>query len=322
MQMTDTLEDLLQQLQSDDLHGSISAGIVLGQYGQAAVEPLIALLQDNAQANRWHSIVDALGRIGDKRAVEPMIQLLQNPISFEAILARKYTAYALAKLADPRAVDVLIEMLHEHDHYEEEEDDGTITVYDEVAVETIEAAAEALIQIGEWRGVEAVVDRLLEGDFWFDHGVIGWGGQKEQVWQKLFDSFQSADPNRRARAASLIGELWDRRATDALISLLQNDPNEEVRHSAAYGLSEIRDPKAFLPLMRALNDSYDQVRLYAGMGINALLNPGRLFVQEGDPLVPTLLQSILDGMEADDPDRERVERYLRQYLSKNPPPNL
>jgi HEAT repeat protein len=316
--MTDTLEDLLQQLHSADFQVSIRAGFALGQFGQAAVEPLIALLQDNAQANRWHSIAGALGRIGDKRAVEPMIQLLQNPISFEATLARKYTAYALADLADPRAVDVLIEMLHEHDHYEEEED-GTTFFYDRHIVEIIEAAAAALIQLGEWRGIEAVVERLLEGDFWFDHRMGEWGG--ERAWQKLYHALQSPDGTRRANAATLIGEFGDRRATDALIGLL-NDRSEEVRNSAAYGLGELRDPKAFLPLLHARRDLDERVRLHAERGLDMIIMPGMLSPEESQPPFPTLLQSILDGMEADDPDRERVERYLRQYLSKNPPPNL
>ena len=160
--MNPSLKTLLDQLRQGDLETSIQASLALTQMGAPAVDPLIAIIRDANARGSWWLAAQALGIIGDKRAVPALIAILRNPLSFDTLLARKYTVYALGRLADPQAIDVLIEMLHERSHEEEEEDDGSITVYDEPDYETIEAAAGALAQIGAWRGIEAVINRLLE----------------------------------------------------------------------------------------------------------------------------------------------------------------
>src|SRR4051812_12282286 len=89
-----SLETSLEQLRHGDLQVAIQASNDLTQFGKTAVDPLIEIVRDPALHHAWWLAVEALGRIGDRRAVEPLIELLQNPQSFEAMLARKYTAYA------------------------------------------------------------------------------------------------------------------------------------------------------------------------------------------------------------------------------------
>ena len=55
--------------------------------------------------------VEALGRIGDVRAVEPLIQRLQD----EDEDVRSAAAEALGRIGDARAVDPLIQRLQEED---------------------------------------------------------------------------------------------------------------------------------------------------------------------------------------------------------------
>ena len=148
-----SLETSLEQLRQSDLQVAVQASLDLAKMGEAAVDALIGVVRDPEQRRSWWLAAQALGLIGDQRAVETLIEFLQNPLSFEAMLARKYTAYALSRLANPRAVDALIGMLHERMHEEEVEDDGSVTIYDDPEYETIEAAAGALAAIGEWRGI-------------------------------------------------------------------------------------------------------------------------------------------------------------------------
>lgn len=76
-----------------------SAAKALVKIGAPAVEPLIALIKD--QCN--HVIIDALGEIGDPRAVCPLIKAL------EFISIRRAVIMALGQIGDPRAVDAIIE---------------------------------------------------------------------------------------------------------------------------------------------------------------------------------------------------------------------
>lgn len=69
---------------------------------ERAVEPLLALLDDGRVRRR---AVLALGRIGDARAFEPLVEQLT---SAQHSTVRESSARALGQLADPRAVDPLI----------------------------------------------------------------------------------------------------------------------------------------------------------------------------------------------------------------------
>jgi len=281
--MSSELDNLLEKLHSSDMRERVAASIQLMAFGDESVEPLINIVQNENESDLWWLAADTLGHIGDKRAVEPLINLLKSPISFDKRLARKYTAYALARLADTRAVDVLIDMLHERSHSEDEEDDGTITVYDEVDYETIEAAVGALAKIGEWRGIQAVIDRMLEGDFWCDCRVGEWGG--ESAFQYIVSSLKTDDPERRSTAAALLGEFGDNRAIPILAALLDKEQPEEVRRDAVYGLGQLRTLETFPPLLLTLDDPSEQIVVEAARTISNLIAAGG-YAALGKPDLP------------------------------------
>ena len=256
------IDELITKLISDSTQDSVKAELELVSIGEPTVEPLIALLDNSKYSDKWFHIADALGHIGDKRATEPLIRMLENPASRDYVLARKYAAYAFAELKDARAVDVLIGMLHERLHIEE---DGEI--YDEPEHETIEAVAGALTEIGDPRALEPIVNRLLEGDHWHQDALKGWG---EPALLLLLEALKSEDVNRRSNAASLMENFNDPRAIDNLIYVLENDSEKEVRHSAAYALTWIGSPKAFDALLAALDDPYEQTQIQAAMGLGRL----------------------------------------------------
>jgi HEAT repeat protein len=67
-----------------------------------------------------------------------------------------------------------------------------------------------------------------------------------------------------------LGEYGNPRAVEPLIEILRNDNSDEVRHSAAYALGKLRDPRAYDVLIEALNDTYEQVRAYAATALGNL----------------------------------------------------
>lgn len=92
----------------DDHNIRLAAASVLGRVGDSrAVEPLIDALDDQQGVNEVAAL--ALGEIGDSRAVEPLI----NALGDENWEVRSSAAKALGKIGDDRAVEQLINLLRD-----------------------------------------------------------------------------------------------------------------------------------------------------------------------------------------------------------------
>ena len=97
----------------------------LGKIGDnRAVEPLIAALNDSDSDVREYA-ADALGEIGDKRAVEPLIVALRD--SNDNV--RNNSVWALGKIGDKRAVEPLIASLKDSDSVRSEAAIALVTIY-------------------------------------------------------------------------------------------------------------------------------------------------------------------------------------------------
>lgn len=75
--------------------------------GSACVEPLIAVLQNVQDVSKRTNAAQALGEIKDRRAVEPLVAALRDPV----IRVRGSAARALGEMRDPGAVEPLIAAL-------------------------------------------------------------------------------------------------------------------------------------------------------------------------------------------------------------------
>lgn len=93
---------------------SIRKGVVMEliQYGEDAIDPLIALLMDEDSDVRIHAAT-ALGWVGGKDAVQPLLVALQDTNAF----VRRYSARALCWVVDESAIDGLIQSLADPDSY-------------------------------------------------------------------------------------------------------------------------------------------------------------------------------------------------------------
>lgn len=92
---------------------SQTAARSLEKYGKRAVQPLIDSLP-NATYMTQLRIVTALETLGDSRAVTPLIALLATV----TVSSLRYTIIqALGKLGDPRAIDIIRPYLDDPDHH-------------------------------------------------------------------------------------------------------------------------------------------------------------------------------------------------------------
>ncbi len=114
----------------------------LVEIGDPAVEPLIAVLEDEDVSVQKYA-TDALGRIGDVRAVEPL--LLAASKAGPSTLGK--TQVALREIGEP-AVEPLIAAL--------QDEDSSVRRW----------AAWALGEIGDARAVEPLIAALNDRDFW------------------------------------------------------------------------------------------------------------------------------------------------------------
>ena len=112
----DEVSLLIQALLEDKVSSvRAEAADALGEIGDIrAVEPLIQVLQEDEDYTVRDHAVSALGEIGDARAVEPLIQVL---LEDEDYFVRGYAAEALGKIGDVRAVEALTQALEDEDYF-------------------------------------------------------------------------------------------------------------------------------------------------------------------------------------------------------------
>jgi HEAT repeat protein len=191
------------------------AAEALGQLGDArAVEPLSAALADQDKYLA-HQAAQALGLIGDPRAVESLIAALDDS---DYSLSIK-SAWALGQIGGP-AVDPLVAIVEERRP-------------------TSKAAAFALGCSGDARAVGSLVGAVAAGD--------------------------AALREAAAKALSKIGEP----AVEPLIAVLA-DRQTATRRAAAQALGLIGDPRAVGPLAALCQDQSAAVRKAAAAALDSL----------------------------------------------------
>lgn len=103
---------LQEQLIDPDTTVRKSVVMELIQYGQDAIDPLIALLMDDDSDVRVHAAT-ALGWIGGRDAIQPLLVALQDKNQY----VRRYAARALCWVIDDSAIEGLIAGLKDEDNY-------------------------------------------------------------------------------------------------------------------------------------------------------------------------------------------------------------
>lgn len=258
--------DYLIQVLMEDENGRKrgEAAVSLGKIGDAkALEPLIIALKDNDDRVRVGAAV-ALGGIGNPEAVDPLIEALNDSVS----MVRQLAAFSLGLIGNPLAVDPLIRAL----------DDGDYKVRSSAASSLGELrdprAVEPLIGSFKRRNGDTYDFELAREDLEVRErsanalGMIGLAAV-----EPLIEALDHEDRFIRSYSALSLGKIGDIRAVDPLIEAL-DDEDWTVRNSAVTSLALIGDPRAVGPLIEALNDENEWVRLNAANALEALEMPG------------------------------------------------
>ena len=276
----------------------------MGIFKSFIVKRLIKELKHKEDQVRRYA-AEALGKMGDARAVEPLIQALKDETDFVANRA----ALALGEICDARAVEPLIESMKYKD--------GSVRggaaqalgeIGDKRAVEPLINAlkadkseyarrqiAQALGELGDPMAIEPLIQALRDEDSSLREVAaksldkLGWNPGEDiakvyyliakkqwkeftkigkQAVEQLIQTLKDEDSQVRDGAAQALGEIGDKRAVEPLINVLKADKNFYVRGGAANALGKLKDTGAVEPLINALKaDKNSYVR---GGAANAL----------------------------------------------------
>jgi HEAT repeat protein len=134
------LIDRLSVTESKNTYKGATQALV--KIGDIALEPLIEALKQSR-----YPVAEALGEMGDARAVDPLIEALEDG------QVQTKAAKALGKIGDPHAVEPLISVLKSHNSY------------------LVQSAVEALGDIGDTRAKESLSAIKTVGDYELSNAI-------------------------------------------------------------------------------------------------------------------------------------------------------
>jgi HEAT repeat protein len=258
---------------------------------EKALYILSALLTDPDPSLQWRAI-KALGVMGDQRAVEPLINSLDDIDSSLEVDLFGVTASALAALGDRQAIPPLLahdvnknqwpsnRRLREFNH--EDLLHALIDATDHHDELVRCSAINALGSIDEPRSISALIRALKDESYRVSvNSVRGLAALKAvDAVPSLILSVSDHYAGMRWEAAEALGKLGDPQAIPALLPLL-SDKDKRVRFDAAFALGKFGHPAA-IDLIRAYFAGDRAVNLYA---IDDAL---QAFQRLGLPAVPLL----------------------------------
>jgi HEAT repeat protein len=220
--------------------------MALGQIGnRQAVPALIAILQSEIQETGvLAGVVEALGELGDLRAVEPLIELSQEgdyhsgPFSFIC----EDALWALEKIVDPHAVERLIQILS---CYKERIDDSPLSDVLKPTISDVLERSESPCFFNDTLHLSALYSLMHTEHSQFIRPLI--------VFQ---NEIKGKDTGLEDFVSRNLQRICDRQDEYPLLALLNPDP--EVRRRAAIILGEEGDTWMTQYLERLVRDDHGQ----------------------------------------------------------------
>ncbi|MFQ5560117.1 MAG: HEAT repeat domain-containing protein [Nitrospinota bacterium] len=249
----------------------------LWDFGEPAVPQLIEAVKSEKTLVRANS-ADALGKIGNKVAIDPLISLLKDKKRY----VRKNAILALGYYDEPKVMKALISAYPNEKNSKNKSSilrrlggyknkavipvliEGVQTFGSNRHVFIRRDAATALGELGFLEGVQPLLSALADPDEEIQDvarsGLVKIGQANGEAVPLIIAGLKVEELLIRANAAKALGEIGDPRAVGALIPLLKDIPDEgagqTVVLNAVNALALLKDKQAvdaLLPLLGSLN---------------------------------------------------------------------
>jgi len=269
---------IIKALEDENSHVRRDVARSLGKIGDPrAVQPLIEALGDEDESVR-RDVARSLGKIGDPRAVQPLINALSDPP------IRAIASIALGEIGDPQAVQPLIKKLEaENPDVRRAAARSLGRIGNPQAVQPLiealgdedesvrRAAARSLGRIGNPQAVQSLIKALGDKVFDVRMNVLTALGEigDPQAVQSLIRVLGDEDVLIRFRAVEALGEIGGRQAVQALTKTLGNE-EQLFRQAAVLSLHKIGGRRAVHALIKALGDEEVMVRQSAVRAIGEI----------------------------------------------------
>jgi HEAT repeat protein len=259
-----TVPSLLRALESEDGYLRNGAAVALGKIGnKEAVQPLLRALQwtddrvyeDDEDLEARTSAATALGRIGGAEVCAALLAELEKVLRSDSTLA-SYIVDAVGEIGDAAAVPALARLVEDRDF------------------EIQKAASFGLAKLGP-AGIRGLLDIAQ------DRSRTGRQFAVRAMWARATPECIPAlirivkdradDIYVRGEAARALGRRGGSTEVFPLLMEMLGDPNENVRSSALSGLGFLRDPRAFEAVSSYLES--DNLRYVAIMALGELGDP-------------------------------------------------
>ncbi|MFN8412095.1 MAG: HEAT repeat domain-containing protein [Anaerolineales bacterium] len=217
-------------------HAYYSARALSSIKSKRVTKPLISGLISKEVIIR-RSSAEALGYVKDKKAIEYLIEALKD----EDNIVRKYAAYSLGKYKDSKSIQPLLDILKNEAIKRE---NGTTPSYIDSFEEVQVACIFALGSIGD-QNIDEHILEFLESDY------------RNLVYAAIYT----------------LGEIQSQKALKPLLKLFDDDSTRKwCGHYIAVALGKIGDEKVFEPLIKALSEEDEVIRIAATDGLGYLGN--------------------------------------------------
>ncbi|MEO1440852.1 MAG: HEAT repeat domain-containing protein, partial [Chloroflexota bacterium] len=293
---------------------------------QDVIPDLIPLLNSEDDLTR-HLALHAIGLLADRRAVPALLECLRGPYNY---LDTSAIIWALGKTGDTRATQPLIDYMRAADWIEKEAAARALGMLgDQRAVEPVieqledaqlrvEIYVEVLAELGDERAIDPIIASFERGGT-VAHHIAKFGSAALAPLRVALDHSHGSV---RAESCLALGYLKDTDSVQKLIDFL-NGFHEVVAEAAATALGEIGDERAIPPLIAALDDSneYYAVRVSAATAIGKIIASG---TQKTDVSLPQKTQdNVSDALlrALDDTD-SRIQQSAVQAIALTANPRL
>src|SRR5215210_1620556 len=198
-------------------------------------------------ARKWRDrafAAELLGRVGGAKAVPALLETVVATRTEDADV-REVALRALARIADPRAVEPLIRALEDAEVWLAPRSADILARHGDAVV----APLITVLNEGDHRPSRAWAANVL--------GEVRAQGAFSSVVRLLDDPEDEV----RAKAATALGRIGDRRAVGYLVDHLLSDPAPFVRARISAALGQLGGPEVIERLVRALGDQAWWVRM-------------------------------------------------------------